>query len=345
MRNICFLFLFVLFVACDRPQVEVDDNFVCGVDMSWVTEQEADGVKFFDFEGNETECFELMNSVGAEAVRLRVWVDSDNDFCEVEDVVRKAQRAKCEGMDVMIDFHYSDWFADPSRQDKPKAWVDMSFDELVAEVANHTIMVLTALKNENITPRWVQIGNESRNGMLFDDGYLWKTTHDWDSYIKLNNAGYDAAKLVFPDCHVIVHIHNAWETETAEWWFSEFIRYGGKVDVIGLSHYPQTEQSLTWEEMNARCFRTIRLLKQSCNRDVMLCEIGTKASDEALATRIVKQLSDSLRTIEGCLGYFYWEPQVYGGWKPTKYNALGWNAYDMGAFTSKGSPSDIFNVW
>ena len=65
MRNICFFFLFVLFVACDKSQVELDDNFVCGVDMSWVTEQEADGVKFYDFEGNETECFELMNSVVA----------------------------------------------------------------------------------------------------------------------------------------------------------------------------------------------------------------------------------------------------------------------------------------
>ena len=345
MRNICFLFLFVLLVACDRPQVEVDDDFVCGVDMSWVTEQEADGVRFYDFEGNAQDCFELMRRVGAEAVRLRVWVDSDNDFCEVDDVVLKAQRAKREGMDVMIDFHYSDWFADPSRQDKPKAWANMSFDELLAEVANHTTMVLTALKNEDITPRWVQIGNESRNGMLFDDGYLWKTTHDWNSYIQLNNAGYDAVKRIFPDCSVIVHIHNAWETETAEWWFSEFIRYGGKVDVIGLSHYPQTEKSLTWEEMNTCCFRTIRLLKQNCNRDVMLCEIGTKASNEALATRIVKQLADSLRTIDGCLGYFYWEPQVYGGWKPAKYNSLGWNAYDMGAFTAEGSPSDVFTVW
>ena len=345
MRFVLTIFLLLLFISCERNINTETDDFIRGVDLSWVTEQEADGVKFYDKDGIEKDCFDLLHSEGANLVRLRVWVDSENDYCEVEDVVAKAKRAQKAGMSVMLDFHYSDWFADPSRQDKPKSWANLSFGDLVNSVTNHTIDVLTILKNENISPKWVQMGNETRNGMLFNDGYLWKNNQDWKSYITLSNAGYDAVKCIFPEVEVIVHINNAWECESTLWWFEEFIKNGGKVDVLGLSHYPQTERSLTWEQMNAYCFQTVRSLNERFDKSVLLCEIGTKSNNINLATCIIKQLSDTLRTIDGCLGYCYWEPQVYGNWKPSIYKELGWNAYDMGAFTSDGRPSDIFKVW
>ena len=337
-------FLFSLF-SCERQSSHDKDSFIRGVDISWVSEQEADGINFYNYDGIATDCFDLMHSLGASAVRLRVWVDSENDFCEVADVVAKARRANSLGMEVMIDFHYSDWFADPSRQNKPSAWANLSFDDLISALTNHTSLVLNELKNNNISPKWVQVGNETRNGMLFNDGYLWKSQHDWNSYIALSNAGYDAVKSIFPDASVVIHIDNAWDYDGNIWWFGEFIKNQGKVDIIGLSHYPQTNSNYTWQEMNARCFESVRSLSEKYDKEVIISEFGTKSYNPSLAKQIVQQLSDSLRTIDACLGYFYWEPQVYGGWKPQKYNQLGWNSYDMGAFSSSGQPSDIFLIW
>ena len=104
-------------------------SFAKGADISWVTEMEDDGIRFFNPEGEEKDCFLLMKELGMNAIRLRVWVNPENaygNYSSQEDVVIKAGRAKDAGMDIMIDFHYSDFFADPSRQTKPAAWKNLS---------------------------------------------------------------------------------------------------------------------------------------------------------------------------------------------------------------------------
>ena len=166
------------------------------------------------------------------AIRLRVWVNPEKaygNFCNQVDVVAKAKRAKEAGMEVMIDFHYSDFFADPDRQTKPAAWEGKSQAELKTAVANHTTDVLKALKEAGVTPKWIQIGNETRNGMLWPEGQLWTDKGDiangWKNYATLSNAGYDAAKKVFGDAIIIVHQNNAWED--LDWWFKKFKAAGG----------------------------------------------------------------------------------------------------------------------
>lgn len=345
-------------VSCDQtgstptpePEPEIQETvFAEGADISWVTEMEDDGIRFLDADGKETDCFQIMKSLGMNALRFRVWVDPDKTYgpySNLADVVAKAERAKDAGLDIMIDFHYSDFFADPSRQTKPLAWKDKSMADLKQAVYSHTEDVLEALKNKGITPKWVQIGNETRNGMLWPSGQLWTDKGDiadgWSNYAALSNAGYDAAKSVFEDIIVIVHLNNAWEDN--DWWFSKFQGAGGKFDMIGLSHYPQSENGQTWQTINQKALSNIRTLSAKYGKDVMVCEIGVKVkADEDLAAQVLDEFMKEAMQIEDCAGIFYWEPQVNGTWKPEYYNKLGWHAYDLGAFTSDNKPSKVLN--
>ena len=107
-----------------------DIHFSKGADISWVTEMEKDGIRFYNAEGKETECTALLKELGFDAIRLRVWVDPEGGWCGKEDVLVKARRAHALGMHIMIDFHYSDSWADPSKQNVPVAWKDFNFTQM-----------------------------------------------------------------------------------------------------------------------------------------------------------------------------------------------------------------------
>ena len=108
----------------EKEEQEEVTTFYKGADISWVTEMEAGGHKFYNADGQERECTALMKEYGMNAIRLRVWVDpsAHDNWCNKEDVLVKAKRAKALGMEVMIDFHYSDWWADPAKQNIPASW-------------------------------------------------------------------------------------------------------------------------------------------------------------------------------------------------------------------------------
>ena len=112
-------------------------SFTQGADISWVSEMEKKGLKFYNHEGIETDCFQLMKELGINAIRLRVWVNPKDRWNSKQDVVNKARRAKEQGLDVMVDFHYSDSWADPGQQFKPKAWIGKSVAELKTAIAAH----------------------------------------------------------------------------------------------------------------------------------------------------------------------------------------------------------------
>lgn len=158
----------------------------------------------------------LVQSLGVDAVRLRVWVNPQNGWCNQDDLLVKARRAKHLGMRLLIDFHYSDTWADPGQQNKPAAWSTLSFSELKAAVASHTTSVLQLLKDNGIQPEWVQVGNETGNGMLWEDG---KASVNMANYAALNNAGYDAVKAILPNSKVIVHLQNGQDNSLFRWLF------------------------------------------------------------------------------------------------------------------------------
>ena len=352
-----------LFVGCggsggdqknepDEPSVD-EVAFVRGADVSWASEMEYDmthnpsrigGTAFKDSKSN-AGLYPVLKAAGINAIRLRVWVrpEDPNGWSGKEDVVRMAKRAAKAGMAVMIDFHYSDFFADPSRQNTPSEWADLDLNGLCAKVAEHTRNVLTALKSAGVTPLWVQVGNETRPGMLWETGRLYNDKGEisggWSNYAALSNAGYDAVKSVFPAAKVIIHIDNAYQDNT--WFFDKLKAAGGKFDMIGLSHYPMTNPSMTWKAMNSSAILNIKSLAAKYGCRVMVCEVGVKntASDLAVSTLCMTEFMNSVKSLSVCAGVFYWEPQVDGKWRPSIYERpdRDWGAYNMGAFSSDGS--------
>jgi len=347
--------------ACSNPQTEVDEReinpepvtdvgFAKGADISWVSEMEKGGITFKDNKGG-TDIFSVLKNLGMNAIRLRVWVNpySAEKWSGQSDVVNMSKRAMDAGMAVMVDFHYSDIFADPGRQTMPAAWSSYSKDvtKVASAVSSHTQTVLNALKSAGVTPAWVQVGNETNNGMVWDAGKI-----DWSKegsaryadYVTVSNAGYEAVKKVFPDTPVIVHIANAFEAGNYDgWFFKEFKAAGGKFDIIGLSHYPMSENDKTYTQMNTLAVSSIKTLASRFSCKVMVCEVGVKPS----ASESGSCLKSFLSSVKGlgenvCAGVFYWEPEVDGKWKPAIYSSSGlvcsgWGAYGMGAFSSSGS--------
>ena len=335
--------------------------FAKGADISWVSEMEKDGKTFRVSDGNPADILGVLAETGINAIRLRVWVNPYGGWSGKDDVVKLATRAAKAGMALMVDFHYSDFFADPSRQTVPAAWEADKNDlaKMAQHVSDHTTEVLTALKKAGVTPAWVQIGNETRNGMLWPAGQLWTTSGDIPDgrshFAQLLNAGYDAVKAVFPSCLVLAHLNNAYDDNA--WWFEQVKAAGGKFDAIALSHYPQAENKLTWQKYNTQAILRIKALIAKFSVPVIISEVGVKTNaDETLAAQVLSEFMAEAKKIDKCQGVFYWEPEVYGGWKPAIYSNADqifkytgkretWGSYDMGAFLSGGRASAVMGAF
>lgn len=311
--------------------VQQTGHLAQGADVSWITEMEASGVQFYNTGGTSVDGMKLVQSLGVDAVRLRVWVNPQNGWCNQDDLLVKARRAKHLGMRLLIDFHYSDTWADPGQQNKPAAWSTLSFSELKAAVASHTTSVLQLLKDNGIQPEWVQVGNETGNGMLWEDG---KASVNMANYAALNNAGYDAVKAILPNSKVIVHLQNGQDNSLFRWLFDGLKNNGGKWDVIGMSLYPNKEN---WEAYNTACINNINDMISRYQSEVMICEVGMSWDEEEVAERWLSELLKAANGIpnQKVLGIFYWEPLAYAGW----------NGYTLGAFDNNGRPTKVWNAF
>ena len=290
------------------------------------------------------DCIATLREMGMNAVRLRVWVNHTTGWSNKEDMLALAKRAAQQGQRIMIDIHYSDFFADPSHQTIPAAWQNYDYETMLEAVREHTLDVLYTLKEAGIKPEWVQIGNETPNGMLWPMGKVNKEEGEWVHYAGFTAMGYKSAKEAFPDINVIVHVDNAYEQR--DWFWAQMAAHGGKWDMIGLSHYPMMSAwngGKTWQEMNELAEANIRRLISQWHCPVMIAEIGMFANDTLSAT-VMADFVQRAQAIDSCAGIFYWEPEVFGGWRPTEYIPLGWGSYDMGAFTPEGQPSEVMKI-
>ncbi len=306
-------------------------NFAKGADVSWLTEMESVGKKFYNSAGTEKECMELMKSLGMNTIRLRVWVNPSPAWNNAADVIIKAVRAKNSGLRVMIDFHYSDSWADPGQQTKPAAWAGQNFATLKTSLASHTTDVLTQLKNSGVTPEWVQVGNETNDGMLWPDG---KASTNMANFAQLVNAGYDAVKAVFPSAKVIVHISNGYNSSLFTWMFDGLKNNGAKYDVIGMSLYPA---AANWATYNAQCLANMNDMVSRYSKEVMIVEVGMPWDNAADCNPFLKDIITKTQAVSGGkgLGVLYWEPQAYSGWK----------GYTLGAFDNSGKPTAALNAF
>ncbi|MCD7937671.1 MAG: arabinogalactan endo-1,4-beta-galactosidase [Tannerellaceae bacterium] len=310
----------------EQPPVDnMDTGFAKGADVGWLTEMEYNGKKFYSSDGREKECMELLKELGMNSIRLRVWVNPSKGWNNSDDVLVKAWRAHNLGMRLMIDFHYSDTWADPGAQSKPAAWEGLTFPDLKTAMYIHTTGVLNRLKEYNIDVEWVQVGNETADGLLWEDG---RASVNMQNYAELITTGYEAAKSVYPDTKVIVHLDRGNENALYRWNFDGLKNNGGKWDVIGMSLYPEAD---TWQEMNNACLSNIQDMISRYDTEVMICEVGMSWDEPEASKAFLTDLIDKARNVanEKCLGVFYWEPQAYGNWE----------GYTKGAFDNSGRPT------
>lgn len=334
-----YLLALLLFTCCkggvDEPIVKPtpENNFACGADVSWVTQMESEGLKFYTpgKERREMECMKLLRDYcGVNSIRLRVWVNPEEKWNSIDDVVVKARRANDLGMRVMIDFHFSDTWADPGHQIMPKAWENLTFDNQVIALSDHVKEMLNALKKVGVTPEWVQIGNETTPGMMLPVGSIENPTQ----LTALNNAGYDAVKSIFPNAKVIVHLDNGNDRYRYDVMFDLLQQNGGKYDMIGMSLYPYwaAQNGVTggWEKVADDCITNINYLKKKYGKPIMICEIGMPYNEAATCKKLIAKMMKS--DVEGI---FYWEPEA-----PNGYNG----GYHLGCFDN-GAPTEALDAF
>ncbi len=320
-------------VTPDEPIVIDRTAFAKGADISWVTKMESEGIKFYNAAGEQTECTELMKQIGMNSIRLRVWVNPEDGWNSASDVLVKAIRAQKLGMRIMIDFHFSDTWADPSHQTVPAAWASYDIEGLKTAVADHTTEVLSLLKKYGVEVEWVQAGNETRSGMLWDLGSY--KTNSGKNYAELTTACYDATKAVFPDAKVIVHLDQGNNLSLYTRIFPVLNANNAKYDIIGMSLYPCWWDDATqsygteWRENVDACLANISSVNKSYGKDVIICETGMPVVNPDVAKAMLSYLLEETQKISCCKGVFYWEPEA-----PNGYN----DGYALGAFED-GAPT------
>lgn len=237
----CYLLLIILCTACigndDGTANLRTKTYYKGMDLSFLPELEALGTQFTD-ENNTpiTNNYSYLASKGVNLVRLRLWVNHPNQAYNLTKIKAQTSLIKAAGMDFLLDFHYSDTWADPGNQQTPAVWSGLNASELAAAVALYTNNVLRELNANQTPPQIIQIGNETNNGFLWPVGQIFTSAGtNWDNYVLITTAAINAASAVSPSSQIMVHYAGV---ENAQSFFTELALRGVQIDIAGLSYYP-----------------------------------------------------------------------------------------------------------
>ncbi|MFD1872736.1 glycoside hydrolase family 53 protein [Hymenobacter bucti] len=311
--------------------------FAKGADVGWLQQMEATGYVFYNEKGVAQDCFSILKAQGINSIRLRVFVNPSDDkasgHCSPAEVVVMAKRAHDLGFRVMIDFHYSDTWADPGKQAKPAAWASHPFAQLLADVYDHTFSTMTMLKASGVTPEWVQVGNEIPGGMLWPEG----STKNFAQLAQLITKGYDAVKAVSPTSKVIVHLDRGNDNAMYRSFFDNLTSNGGKFDVIGMSYYPYwLKQDYTASIANLRA-NLLDMVSRYPGKQVVVAEVGGDYTAVQNTYGLLVATQQAVRAVpqgKG-LGVFYWEPE----------GAKSWSGYQLSAWGDEGKPSPALKAF
>ncbi|SDZ77225.1 arabinogalactan endo-1,4-beta-galactosidase [Arachidicoccus rhizosphaerae] len=315
---------------------EIDTTFFKGADISWLPQMEATGFKFYDENGKAADCLDILKDNGINAIRLRVFVHPSDDkisgHCSTAETLALAKRCLAKGFKIMIDFHYSDSWADPSHQNKPAVWQNDDLTTLLQDVYDYTYHVLDTLKSQGVTPTWVQVGNEITGGMLWPTG----STDNWPALSKLLNKGYAATKAVDPSIKVIVHIDQGNNNSRSRWFYDSAKANNVNYDIIGLSYYPFWLNQDYTENVND-LNNNLNDMVSRYNKPVMVVEVG--GADMAVQNTydMLKAVIKTTAAVPGNrgLGVFYWEPE----------GARSWSEYKLSCWQSDGKPTKALSAF
>ena len=341
-------------------------EFIKGMDISTLIEQEVCGAHYYD-NGKEGDLLEILKSYGANYVRLRLWNDpyaedgtpygaGTNDL---EKTLVMAKRALKLDMGFLLDFHYSDFWADPGKQTVPKAWKDYGMERLEQAVDDLTKETMETLMKNQAAPTMVQVANELTNGLLWPTG----KKPEFDTIARYINAGIRAVRSVDQDIPIMIHLDNGGNNEMYREWFDNFIKRGEDFQIIGLSYYPFWHGTLDELEYN------MRDMAKRYQKELIVAEVSMGFTMESyeeyeeLAPEERKGMATSPKLVEGLqypmtkegqadfmkdvmgrissvpkgCGFFYWEP----GWIPVP--GCGWATEAALAYTGEAGPGG--NEW
>ncbi|WP_395365856.1 arabinogalactan endo-beta-1,4-galactanase [Streptomyces sp. YH02] len=332
---------------------------VRGVDVSSLKKSEDLGGTYRTSAGTTGDPVAILKNAGANYGRLKVWVNPADGYNNKARVLATAQRIKAQGMKLLVDFHYSDIWADPGAQSKPAAWQGHSYAQLRTDVYNHTYDVLNALKAQGTTADMVQIGNEINTGMLWPEG----STSNWPQLAGLLNSGISAAKAVSSNTQIALHLANGGDNALYRTWFDNATAQGVSYDVIAFSFYGYWHGALSslqanLDDISARYGKKVmvaetaypfRLDSEDGHENIIDLSSELVSGYPAGAAGQSAWLRDVMNVVEAVpngrgLGVFYWEPTwtaVTGnGWDPTDSSSgNGWENQALFDYDSKLLPA------
>ena len=231
-----------LLISLSFPQ---SNQFIKGVDISMLEQIEESGGLFYE-NGNQVDPIQMFKDKGINTARIKIWHTPSLNYNNLESVLQIADRVNSAGLDLLLDFHYSDTWADPSNQTKPSAWLDLNFETLCDSMEQYSRHVITKLKNQNTLPKYVQIGNETDCGLLWPDGYVCGDSNNDIQWNKLSDLfvhaieGVNSALDIQDTLKIISHVSSG-----GNWFFNNLIGQGVNVDILSISYYPMWHGTLT----------------------------------------------------------------------------------------------------
>jgi arabinogalactan endo-1,4-beta-galactosidase len=368
------VFVLLLAALSIRAENGVCAEFMRGADISIQTRQEADGVIYKEY-GVADNVLNIFKNHDLNWIRIRIFNNpsgSEYGVCQnLNYVTTLGARIKAEGFKFLLDFHYSDTWADPGHQTKPAAWSSLSQSQLVTAIHDYTRDVISHLRDNNAMPDMVQIGNEINCGMLWPNGNPC-SGGSWTNLAQLINSAIDGVndgRGSEPMPKIMIHvadISSGGGTSSTQWFFDNLIAYGVQFDVIGQSFYPEWHGTLDDLTTN------LNFMAGRYSQEIVIAEAGdyytggagrTPESQKAYLDGLIQRVQ---ATPGGKgMGVFYWEPtwvsnsgvgwralfQPYGSW-PNVNMLIGMEAFDKiyGDITGNGIVNfedlhDFFDLW
>ncbi|MFB4387536.1 glycoside hydrolase family 53 protein [Bacillus sp. BR_10] len=348
-----------------KPINGLQGDFIKGADISMLAEVERSGGKYYNQNWQQVDPLKLLKDKGVNYVRIRLWNHPyDNQgraynggTNDLNTAIALSKRAKAQNMKVLLDFHYSDFWTDPGKQFKPKAWTNLSQSDLEKAVGTYTSDVLKAMKAQNALPNMVQVGNELNSGMLWPNGKSWgEGGGEFDRLAALLKAGTNAVRSVDSNIKIMLHLAHGGDNGASRWWFDEITKRGVSFDTIGLSYYPYWDGGFSglttnMNDISARYNKDVIVvetaygfttangdnLDNSFNQD-SVNTAGYPASPQGQAS-FIRDLSEKISQVKNNRGkgFFYWEPL----WIPAK--GAPWSSqYGLAYIQTTGT---VGNAW
>ena len=343
-----------------------------GIDVSTYFEELEAGAKYY-IDGREVDPLQVFVSNGIKYMRIRVWHNPHDEqghpylagTNDIKQFIRLSDLAVKYGFKIILDIHYSDFWADPGKQFCPKAWVGLSFEEIEKKVYEHTTELLDIINKHHYPVEYVQVGNEITNGMIWPYGQLDGTTKprgNYDGLCRLLSSGIKAVRE-HSKAKVIIHLERSYDQETYYEYFSELGKRHVDYDVIGFSYYPYWHGTL--EQFTAN----LKMCKENFHKDLMIVETGYGFTEEDyikngsqarlvfntsyvdylgqnMNYRMSKEgqvdfLKDLLSRAEslGVIGVCYWEPL----WIPRE--GIGWASVYAFPYLHEKEGTSTKNEW